>query len=141
MFHIGETVRSQFWGLARVVEGGEDPTIEPIGGAEHKVSGSDLVRIPRQQYADAVVNLECVERFLDLCIYGHTTRHRTLPEKFDAPPAIASFPAEGPPDDPAMLFIMDDLYEDVADGNKYDATPTSQPVQRVAVRRVEPTGA
>ena len=49
-----------------VVEGGEDPIIEAVGGDKHEVSGRDLVRIPRQQYADAVVNLEMVERFLDL---------------------------------------------------------------------------
>ncbi len=63
----GPCKRDTFW-LLRLRDGRTLP-IESVGGGIHKVSGGDLVRIPRQQYANVVVNLEMVERFLDLCMY------------------------------------------------------------------------
>jgi len=120
-FLVGEAVRSLFHGLGRVVRCGLDPAVQFMGGPRLRVPGDTLRIVNEEQFDEETANREAIERFLDIYMFGHTTRQPpALPQMFDLEEALRrdTLPDlsqdEAPLDSGSLLFVMDDLNGETA---------------------------
>jgi hypothetical protein len=119
MFYAGTFVRSWDYGLGEVTVSGENPEVAFLGGPRTQVDGATLKRVPRRTFEREEANLNDIERWLDLRIYGTTSRPEVLKPRppLDLERAMLEQAAGLPPpknDHPrgVVWFISEDLSND-----------------------------